>query len=181
MNYRRLFYALIAAGALVVVVVFVFFGGHDDRYRSPYAGYLEQSKLAYRGGLQLRDASAAEGEEQFDQAMKLYAEDRFEPAVKLLQQATEHRPESAPGWLYLGVSHYMLGHAAEAVNSLERADKHASPELRPHVHWYLANALLLSGDRDRAEVLLKSLAAADGPRAPEARTLQANVAQAAVN
>jgi tetratricopeptide (TPR) repeat protein len=175
MNYRKLLVTLVATGAIVLVAMFILYGRRGEHYRSPYADYLEKSKLAYNGGLRLRGEAQIDGQEKFDEAMEFYATDRFDQAVALLKQAVRKQPKTATWWLYLGVSHYMLKDATEAVNALEQANKFAQAGLQPQVHWYLANARLLAGAPDPAKELLDSLARADGLYASEARSLLAKI------
>jgi cytochrome c-type biogenesis protein CcmH/NrfG len=175
MNYRKLLVILVAAGALVLVVMFTLYGRHGEHYRSPYADYLEKSKLSYNGGLKLRGVAPIAGQEQFDEAMEFYATDHFDQAVRLLEQAVRKQPDSATWWMYLGVSYYMQRDATEAVNALEHANQLAQADLRPQIQWYLANARLLAGKRDPAKELLESLDQADGLYASEARNLLAKL------
>jgi tetratricopeptide (TPR) repeat protein len=152
-NYRKFLVTLIAAGTAVLVVMFLLYG-RQERYRSPYADFLETSKLRYDGGLRLRGDAAATGQAQFDEGMEFYTADRFEQAVPPLKKAVQQQPDSAAWWMYLGISHYLLKDAAAAIVCLEQANRLNAAGLRPHVRWYLAQAYLLSGSADQATPLL---------------------------
>jgi tetratricopeptide (TPR) repeat protein len=122
---------------------------------SSYVPYLRFQVLPYEGSLTLRGETVLEGKEQFDKGMEAYLRADYKQAAKYLKIAVDKSPKQADWWLYLGVCHFLRRDAKPAIKALDRADELAQGSIRIRTRWFLAQAYLLQGDRDKAEPLLE--------------------------
>ena len=145
-----------AAAMILLVVTFQFVGRPNE---SPadrrWVPFLSFQALPYEGSLTLRGEGAVAGKEDFDQGMEAYLQADYKRAAKYLKQAVGKSSGQAEWWLYLGVCSYLQRDAKQAIASLGRADGLAQGSLKFRARWFLAQAYLLTADRDRAEPLLE--------------------------
>jgi hypothetical protein len=141
--------------ALVAVVVYVAVLNKETPSTSPYVPMLSFRVLPYEGSLTLRGGEKIDGQEIFDQGMEAYVQTDYKKAARLLRQATSKTGDQPTWWLYLGVCQYLLRDPKAAIKTLSRADELAQGAVKIRSRWFLAQACLLNGDRDRAEPLLE--------------------------
>ncbi|MGC9318409.1 MAG: tetratricopeptide repeat protein [Armatimonadota bacterium] len=71
-------------------------------------------------------ASAQDLDEDFTEAVRLFQERSYRPAISRLEQVTTTDPENEAAWYYLGVVRYRVGELEDALEALRRVN-----EIRP--------------------------------------------------
>jgi hypothetical protein len=130
-----------------------------------YRASAPEDELVFRSG----DETASAG---FAEAMVPYTRGDWAAADAALARFLQTHPGHVEGSFYRGVSLLMLGRPEEARRLL--ASSSTAP-VRPEAHWYLALALLKSGDASAALAELDAVASVPGPRRVEAGNLAAEV------
>lgn len=121
------------------------------------------SDLVWRGA----DPGAAD---QLAAALEPYRQDDYSEAARTLQVFISRHPASAAGHFYLGVSRLFAGSLAEAIASLEEADRLAKNDaaLSNDTSWYLALAYLRAGQPDRGVARLSAICSGGSARSANA-------------
>lgn len=151
MNPRIFAPALMAAAALVLVVTVA----TRDRESDQYSGYLSFDKLPYQT-IEGRGTAVQESQDYLH-AMDDYAHGDYEKAISRLKQVTGASPEDESAWVYLGVSYFMTKHPGRAISALQHARQLPDRQLNTQTCWFLAQAFLMKGEKERALPLLDSL------------------------
>lgn len=131
-------------------------------------------KLQPYGGIITRGAGDPD-EQEFALGIEAYEAADPGKAIPHLKKATELNRTYAEAWLYLGISQFVKKDAKAAVVSLTQAVSLQSGDELANAKWYLAQAHLLTGDRERAEPILNELSAVPGPHTGEAAALLAKL------
>lgn len=92
-------------------------------------------------------------------AYAAYDQYNYVLAIEFFNQMPETDMDSI-NYLYLGISYLMNNQSAEAINSLDLAQKNAG-NLRNQVNWYLGMAYLKSGDLEKAKEVFTILKNSD--------------------
>jgi len=177
---RRLFWALIPALAVAVVITLViwthFLPKNPDRkivsaISTPNVAVapatifvLEKAQvempvpLVMRGASENRQAYIA----GLVRALDRYQAGDYTEAIKRLEPLAQKYPRAAEVPFYLGVSLLFEGRDSEAAKNLERAETLATGWLAGASRWYLAIADIRSGRPEEAVVPLQGLCDAPG-------------------
>ena len=97
--------------------------------------------------------------------------EQYSAAEEAFASALARDPGSARVAYLLGVTQARAGRSESAILSLDKAVELASPELRSHAEWVLANAHLAAGHLQPAKNILNVLATGTGDVADKARAL----------
>lgn len=117
--------------------------------------------------------SAEDWRVRFERAMADYSAARYADAVRGLEVVAAQQPSAANAWFFLGISSLMLDRTDEAIRALQRCLDSGDTAYAEDAQFFLAKAFLRKGDREAASRALAAVAASNGPRAGEARDLQA--------
>ncbi len=85
----------------------------------------------------------------YDQAMKLFLQDREEEAIELLKQELQQNQQSLDAWEALGVIYDRQGKHQKAIEAMEELKKRSPKHLMAHVN--LSLYYMKIGDKERAE------------------------------
>jgi tetratricopeptide (TPR) repeat protein len=91
----------------------------------------------------------------------LYQHDRYADAIPPFQTLTQLAPEASPAWIFLGLCEFETKDYAKALEHLSQGQalgSIADPEIVRVAKYHLALLLIRTGDFDRANFLLASLA-----------------------
>jgi tetratricopeptide (TPR) repeat protein len=125
--------------------------------------------------IQLTMRSGDEWRPRFEAAMDQYAAGRYGEAAAALESVASEAP-AASTQFFLGICYLMLDRTEQAIAALQRAVDTGSVAFAEEARFFLAKALLRKGDRAGASRALDDVVRRDGPRAAEARDLQAKLA-----
>lgn len=170
-----------AAAAVLagVAILLLWHGANEPPGPSPIEvpGGLPVEKAPYDpegdGGLVWRGGGSAEEpsvEGSFRWAMEPYARDAWAEASSRLERRLRVEPRDERARFYLGVARLLDAKPAEAAEAL-RPLAEGSSDRSVDASWYLALALLETGDADAARSHLRRVASGEGPSAARARRL----------
>jgi tetratricopeptide (TPR) repeat protein len=97
--------------------------------------------------------------------------EQYAEAEQAFASAVARDPRSARATYLLGITRAREGRMEAAIPSLDAAVELASPELRSHAQWALANAHLAAGHLQPAKDILNVLTTGTGDVAEKARAL----------
>jgi tetratricopeptide (TPR) repeat protein len=163
--------ALCAAAALVLVIQL-----HQQSPSTVKDYGLVFKKAPYEAQV-WRGESAGPAVEYFNQGMQSYLANDYSAAIKMLKKAVAMEPERGTWWMFLGISSYLDRRAPDAVEALTRAVALTEYDLKTESLWYLAQAHVLDGHKDRALPLLKQLSEQQNPYSGEAHDLLNRISQ----
>ncbi len=95
-------------------------------------------------------ATPAPADSLFERAMTAYTGGNYGAAATGLARALAAGGDSAPALFFLGASELMTGRPAAAADALRRVIGLGHTPYLPEAHYYLAKALLRTGDGDAA-------------------------------
>jgi TolA-binding protein len=107
----------------------------------------------------------------FQRVMKIYAAHDYATAVQELRVLAGVDPIFVPARFYLGISMLQAHDHAGGIEQLRAVIAAPSSRYQEAAHFYLAKALLASGDGNAAEQELKAVVALHGPLEPQAHVL----------
>lgn len=113
-----------------------------------------QSVLIWRGAP--RNAKEKYAKE-LGAALAFYRDDQFQEAARHLAQLAKDYPQGIEGQLYLGISELKLEQNSDAVAPLTASQQMGPEQFRDDATWYLALALLRTGDRVKSAEELQKL------------------------
>ena len=116
-------------------------------------------------------AAPAPADSLFERAMTAYTDGKYRAAATVLARALAAGSDSAPALFFLGASELMTGRPAAAADALRRAIGLGDTPYLPEAHYYLAKALLRTGDGDAALRELGAVRSADTVVAASATAL----------
>jgi tetratricopeptide (TPR) repeat protein len=114
---------------------------------------------------------------RFLRGMERYRKAEYAAAVEDLRRAAESDPDAAHIRFFLGVTHLMLGHDADAIDRLQATIALGDSAYLEEAHWYLAKAFLRRKDLGAAEAELKKLIQLRGSASDAAGRLLAQIEQ----
>ena len=117
-------------------------------------------------------ARADDARVRFDEAMLAYARGDYAGAAAGLAEVAAAEPSNARARVFLGVSYLMRDRPQEAITVLQQAVALRDPAYQDDVQFFLAKALIRTGDLEAASRTLDALIRSDGPRTNEARVLR---------
>ena len=144
----------LAAAAGIAGLIVIRGGGPDVRA----LGALQQPPLYL--GVAVR-ATPTPADSLFERAMTAYSDGNYRAAATGLARALAAGGDSAPALFFLGASELMTGRPAAAADALRRVIALGDTPYLPEAHYYLAKALLRSGDGDGALRELGAVRSAD--------------------
>ncbi len=117
--------------------------------------------------------SDATPSEEFEEAIALIDEDRFEDAIELLEEVVEVDPDSADVWSLLGFSYRNIGETDEAFAAYNKALLIAPDHVG--ANEYLGELYLQVGDLEKAKAQLRIVDDACTAGCPEFDQLKAAI------
>jgi tetratricopeptide (TPR) repeat protein len=165
-------WVLVPAAAGLLIVAWLFFASRPD-YRDLASFPLEPESISI-----VRGSGANDGVSELIQVGLARLDlAQYADAERAFASAVARDPRSPRAAYLLGVTQARTGHVESAILSLDKAIELASPELRPHAEWALANAYLAGGYLQKAKDTLTVLATGTGEVADEARALLTQLPQ----
>jgi tetratricopeptide (TPR) repeat protein len=154
--------ALLGAGSLLV--------RRSRSVPAPSVFQLEKPAIRAPAATDLLWRGAADSGDDLARALEFYRADDFAEAARRLKVLVSSHPESAAGHFYLGVSELFLHRDADAVTTLQAAERLAKDDadLAREAAWYLAFAYRRAGRTERAAAKLDALCRGRSSRAVQA-------------
>lgn len=144
----------------------------ENRGAGVAARLAELSKVEPPPYLPLTMRSEEDARIRFEAAMTAYARSDYAGAATALEQVVSLQPSNAKALFFLGICYLMLDRPASATKVLQQCVAGGDPGYSDEARYFLAKALLRTGDRAAATAALDALARSKGPRAEDARRLR---------
>jgi TolA-binding protein len=120
----------------------------------PEAKIPDVTSLGWRGSARNRGPQFVAA---LDQALDPYRSGDYAGSTRLLQQMARNYPDAFEVRFYLGICALLQGHTADAIASLEKAQRLGSAATLPEATWYLAVANARQDQPERTKALLQNL------------------------
>jgi hypothetical protein len=111
-------------------------------------------------------AMVLRGAEDVDNCQKYWLEaywkGNYKIAIKFLKKEDKHCPDQWETLMFLGICLFLDKQPKPAVKALRKADELSKLAMKEEIRWYLAQALLLKGEKEEALKLLAWLSEQPG-------------------